>query len=101
MDQQNLTVINNEKQMQFEIHLNDDIGFLQYRFYHDNIALMHTLVPTSLSGKGLASALAHHSLEWAREHKKKVMVYCPFVAAYLKRHPEYNDLIGRQYQKDG
>jgi uncharacterized protein len=34
-------------------------------------------------------------LEWAREKGKRVMVYCPFVAAYLKRHPEYNDIVDK------
>ena len=57
---------------------------------------MHTVVPEALSGKGHASALAHHALQWAKEHKKKVMVYCPFVAAYLKKHPEFNPLIDQQ-----
>ena len=54
---------------------------------------MHTFVPESLNGKGLASELAKYALEWVKIHSKKAKVYCPFVAAYLKRHPEYNNLI--------
>ncbi len=98
MDKEIYTVINNEIELQFEIHAADEVAYLEYRFYKKDIALMHTVVPDSLSGKGMASALAHHALEWAKEHGKPVMVYCPFVAAYLKRHPEYNGLIDKQYQ---
>ena len=79
--------------MQFQINTEGELAFLEYRFYKDDIALMHTLVPDKISGKGISSVLAQHALEWAKEHHKKVMIYCPFVAEYLKKHPQYNDLI--------
>ena len=91
------TIVNNEKQMQFEIELEGDKALLEYRFYKKNIALMHTYVPPALEGRGLGSALAKHALEWAQGRGQKIMVYCPYVAAYLKRHPEYNDLVDRTY----
>jgi uncharacterized protein len=93
----NVKVTNNEKQMQFEVHANGEVARLEYRFYKKDIALMHTVVPDRLSGRGIASILAQHALEWAKEHEKKVMVYCPFVAAYLKKHPEYNELVDKLY----
>jgi len=36
-------------------------------------------------------------LEWAKSHNKKVTVYCPFVGSYLKKHPEYNSLVDKNY----
>jgi len=57
------------------------------------LQLIHTEVPEALRGKGMASALAQSALEWAREHQVKVDVICPYVAAYLKKHPEYSDLV--------
>jgi len=90
-------ITNNETQQQFQISLDEELATLQYRFYKHDIALMHTEVPEKLSGRGLASALAKYGLEWAKEHNKKVMVYCPFVASYLKKHPEYNFLIDKSY----
>jgi uncharacterized protein len=92
-----ISVTNNEKQMQFEVHADGEVASLEYRFYKNDIALMHTVVPDRLGGKGIASVLSHHALEWAKEHEKKVMVYCPFVAAYLKKHPEYNELVDKTY----
>ena len=84
--------------MRFETGEGDDIAYLEYRFYKNiNIALMHTVVPESLGGKGIASALAEYGFQYAREHKKLVMVYCPFVAAYVKRHPEVNELLNREF----
>ncbi len=88
-----ISVSNNSKQQQFEVHANDETAVLQYRFHDDMIWLMHTEVPKNLEGKGIASALAHFGLEWAKENHKKVKVICPFVAIYLKRHPEYNPIV--------
>ncbi|QEC70088.1 N-acetyltransferase [Panacibacter ginsenosidivorans] len=83
---------------QFEVSMDNELAFLQYRFYKDDIALMHTDVPDTLGGKGIASALAVHALEWAKEHQKKIIVYCPFVASYLKKHPEYDYLVDKNYR---
>ena len=95
MDKKPYAVINNEKQQRFEIHERDDVAYLEYRYHKKDVALMHTFVPEALNGKGIASALAHEALEWARANKKAATVYCPFVAAYLKRHPEYNDIVAK------
>jgi len=55
-----------------------------------DIAFMHTEVPEVLSGKGIAGALAVYAFKYAKENNLPVIVYCPFVKTYLKRHPEYN-----------
>jgi uncharacterized protein len=81
-------IVNNENLMHFEIHERDAVAYLEYRFYKKDIAFMHTEVPESMEGKGVASALAAYAFTFAKEYKKPVMVYCPFVAVYLKRHPE-------------
>lgn len=91
------SVINNTAQQQFEVHAEGNVATLVYRFYKNDIALMHTDVPDALGNRGIASALAKFALEWAKEQNKKIMVYCPFVASYLKRHPEYNFLIDKNY----
>jgi predicted GNAT family acetyltransferase len=92
-----ITVKNNTAQQQFEVSENNELAVLVYRFYKNDIALMHTQVPPALENKGIASALAKAAFEWAKEHNKKVMVYCPFAASYLKRHPEYNFLVDESH----
>ena len=92
-------IINNERLMHFEIHEGDSIAFLEYRFYKKDIAFMHTEVPGSMEGKGVASALAEYAFAFAKEHKKPVMVYCPFVGAYLKSHPELKEQLDKEYHR--
>ncbi len=88
-----ISVTNNKEQQQFEVHAEGELAVLQYRFYGDQLWLMHTEVPKKLGSMGIASALAHYALEWAKENQILVKVVCPFVAAYLKRHTEYNPII--------
>lgn len=77
----------------FEIEQNGHIAFLEYNLAGNVLQLIHTEVPKALQGMGLASELAHEALEWAREHGTRVDVVCEFVADYLKKHPEYRDLV--------
>ena len=88
-----IAVANNAKQQQFEVHEDGETAVLQYRSQEGVIWLMHTEVPVKLEGKGIASLLARYGLEWARENHMKVKVVCPFVAVYLKRHPDYLDIV--------
>lgn len=86
-------VINNEQQQQFQLHIDGEIAFMEYRFHDGIIVLMHTEVPDKLGGRGVATALAAAAFDYARKHQLKVKVYCPFVLSYLKRHPELNDMV--------
>lgn len=79
----------------FEIEDHGRIAFLEYSLAGDVLRLIHTEVPQELQGKGIASELAKSALDWAHEHGKKVDVVCEFVDAYLRRHPEYADLVLR------
>ncbi len=93
----NYLVTNNEKNQRFEIVVSGEVAFLEYRFYKGDLALMHTTVPKKQEGKGIASSLAKFALEYAKEMQLKIMVYCPFVGKFLKKHPEYAFLIDRKY----
>jgi len=95
-----LTIINNEQQQQFQVRVEGELAYLEYRLSKGDIFLMHTEVPEKLGGRGIASALAEHAFKYAREHKIPVMVYCPFVASWLKRHPEQRDVLDKKYRDD-
>lgn len=77
----------------FEIERDGHTAFLEYVLSGNILQLIHTEVPDPLQGKGIASELAKSALEWARQNGKKVDVICEFVAGYVKRHPEYRDLV--------
>jgi predicted GNAT family acetyltransferase len=75
-----------------------DVGgktaYLTYRELHGRILdLDHTFVPREHRGGGLASQLTVRALDYARERGYRVMPSCPFVAAYIERHPEHRDLL--------
>jgi predicted GNAT family acetyltransferase len=89
---ENFSVTNNLQNLRFEIDLDGEKAFLEYRWYKDDLALMHTFVPETFEGKGVAGLLAKTVLDWARDKGLKILVYCAFVKSYIKRHPEYEVL---------
>jgi predicted GNAT family acetyltransferase len=92
------SVVQNAEHGQFEIHKDGKVALLQYQESPGRIKLIHTEVPAELEGKGLAAALARHSLACAREKNLRVLPYCPFVASYIKRHSEFLDLVPESHR---
>jgi uncharacterized protein len=90
-------VVHNPEQSRFEIVEDGHTAELVYRLKPGKIALVHTGVPPELEGRGFAKELAVAGLEYARQQGLKVIPLCPFVASYVKRHPEYLDLIDPHY----
>jgi uncharacterized protein len=88
-----MEIKNNPTGKQFEYKEGGETARMEYRFYRDNIALMHTVVPETMKGKGVATALAAYAFAYAQETGKKVMVYCPFVASYVKKNPELESYL--------
>jgi predicted GNAT family acetyltransferase len=77
----------------FELEREGQTAYLEYNLAGNVLQLIHTEVPPALRGTGLASELAQSALDWARERGLKVDVICESVAAYIKQHPEYADLV--------
>ena len=95
-----MEIINNKQQYRFEITLPDgEIAKLEYRWLKGSMVLMHTFVPVSARGKGTGATLVKYVLDYVRKQNLKIIVYCPFVELYLKKHPEYNDLIDAAQKK--
>jgi uncharacterized protein len=76
-----------------EIERQGHVAYLEYTLAGKTLQLIHSEVPEALRGQGLGSELAHSALEWAREQGLKVDVICPSVAEYLRKHPEYSDVV--------
>ncbi|UUR07466.1 GNAT family N-acetyltransferase [Sphingomonas glaciei] len=95
-----MDVIRNEDEQRFEIHLDDGaIGFADYRLGQGKVTFPHTVVPPHHEGQGIGSAIAKASLDWARAEGLQVIPACSFYANYLKRHPEYHDLLDADTRK--
>lgn len=64
-----------------------------YRLAGQVLQLVHTEVPPELEGRGIAGELVDAALAYAREHGLKVLPLCSYVRAYMRRHPETQDLL--------
>jgi predicted GNAT family acetyltransferase len=77
----------------FEIHTDEGTALLTYLRSGSEMEMMHTEVPEALEGRGYGATLAEAALDYARQQGAKVRPSCPFVAAYIQRHPAYQDLV--------
>ncbi len=91
-----MVITHNAAKHQFEHHANGQVAVLVYLLRDGSIYLMHTEVPPSMGGTGVGKAMATAAFEYAKAEQLPVVVYCPFVAAYLKRHPELQELIQKE-----
>ena len=87
------TVRDNAAQHRFELEVDGHTASLYYRLEPGVITFTHTEVPQELSGRGIGSRLARGALDWTRAQGLKVVAKCPFVSAYIAKHPEYGDLL--------
>ena len=86
------TVRDNVERHRFELDVDGEVAFSNYSRSGDVLTILHTEVPKALNGRGIGSTLVRGELEIARAQGLKVVAKCPFVAAYLDKHPEYADL---------
>ena len=92
----NPEVVNDKESSRFTLSRDGHMARLEYQRFPDKVVFTHTEVPRELEGSGVGGSLARTGLEWAREQGLRVVPVCPFVAAYIRRHPEYVDLVRRR-----
>jgi hypothetical protein len=84
----NVIVNDNRDARRFELVMDGQIAFLTYRRTHDALVFVHTEVPPPIRGRHLADALVKAGLDSARAEGLRVVAVCPFVRAYLQKHPD-------------
>jgi predicted GNAT family acetyltransferase len=90
---QPLAIRHEAETRRFAADVGGKTAYLTYRELDGAVLeLDHTFVPREHRGGGIASQLTVHALDYARAHAYRVVPSCPFVAAYIERHPEYRDL---------
>lgn len=88
--------VDNPDLSRYELRSDGEVlGFIDYQLATSAIVLVHTEVDEAHSGKGYAATLARSALEDARARGLRVVPTCPYVASYLRKHPEYADLAER------
>ena len=83
----------NEAQSRFELEVDGAIAFVEYRKTPDTITLVHTVVPPELGGRGIGSKIARATLDAVRAGGRKLIVTCEFIQGFMKKNPDYNDLL--------
>jgi predicted GNAT family acetyltransferase len=69
------------------------VGFVTYRLTPGEITFLHAEIDPTREGSGFGSRLVAGALDDARARGLKVRPVCPFVAAYIERHPDTQDLL--------
>ena len=88
------TVLDVPERERFEIHLDGQVvGFAAYRAKPGLVVFTHTEIADAVEGRGLGSALIRAALDTIRSRGLAVRPDCPFVRAFVARHPEYLDLV--------
>jgi predicted GNAT family acetyltransferase len=89
-----VTVSHHPDESRYEIHVDGKpAGLTQYRRTPGYVNFLHTEIDPAFEGQGLGGRLAAGALEDVRAGGDQVIATCPFIAAYIGRHPEYADLL--------
>jgi uncharacterized protein len=89
-------VSDNPAASRYELHVGTALaGFVEYRLSDGDksISLVHTEVEPAFRHDHLATHLARFSLDDARERGLTVLPYCPYITSWIRKHPEYADLV--------
>lgn len=88
----------NETDFRFEVPTLDGIAYVDYRWSGEMLMLLYIFVPVSLRGKGISSILLEHVLKYTKEKKVKIKVFCPYIAKYIRMHPEHQGLLAQPFE---
>lgn len=86
-------VRNNTASSRYELEVEGALAVANYERQPDRLVFTHTVVPDEISGRGVASKLIRGALDAVRAQRLQIVPQCPFVADFVKKHPEYQDLL--------
>lgn len=88
-----MDVIHDADARQFHVDVEGHRGNLDYILRDGVMTITHTGVPPAIGGRGVAAELTRAALETARSEAWKVVPACSYAAAFIRRHPEFADLV--------
>lgn len=86
-------VVDNRSEQEFTLEVDGEVAVAAYQREGDTIVFTHTAVPPRIEGHGVGTRLIRGALDQARDQGWKVVPQCPFVRAFIDRHPAYRDLL--------
>ncbi|MGJ3508030.1 GNAT family N-acetyltransferase [Enemella sp. A6] len=94
MNEQKRRLVHNHGATQYELLINGvQAGYLDYELSGDLVVMHTTFMSEEYKGQGLGSSIVEAALQDARANGRKVVPRCPFVQAYLAKHPEYAEVV--------
>ena len=96
IDMEKLHITHNSGKNRFETLIDDYPSKLDYIRDGKNFVITHVGVHPELRGQGVAGRLVEVSLEYAKEESLRVIPMCSYAAAYIRRHPEYAELMNQE-----
>lgn len=87
-----MEVVHNQAENRFEIQLDGQLAKLDYMENGDSIVMTHVGVPIEFRGHGIAAIITKAGLDYAKSKSLRVIPICSYVAAYLRRNPQYIEL---------
>lgn len=88
-------LIDNEENNRYEFQIDGKIAEIDYIKSNGEIYFVHTEVPASLGGRGVGSQLAEKALTDVERQDLRLVPLCPFIAGYIKKHPEWKRIVMR------
>jgi hypothetical protein len=93
---ENLEVTHNEAENRFEVWIDGHLSKLDYIIHGNTIVMTHVGVYPEYRGQGIAAKITQAGLEYAKGKSLRVVPMCSYVAAYIRRNPQYSELIKPQ-----
>lgn len=89
-----LSIVDEPDQQRYTARLDEQpAGLIAYVVEGAVIAMVHTEVRPAYEGQGVGGQLARYALDDTRRRGRRVRPLCPFVRAWIERHPDYADLV--------
>ncbi|MCQ9328363.1 GNAT family N-acetyltransferase [Pelistega suis] len=88
-----MTITHHPEKQQFTIEVEGHTAHIDYELANNVMDITHTIVPEAIGGRGIAGQLMEAALNTAKEKAWKVIPSCSYAAVYIKRHPEFADLL--------
>jgi predicted GNAT family acetyltransferase len=94
-----VTVADAPDRSRFEITVDGALaGFAEYHLRPGRIVVTHSEIDDAFQGRGLAGRLTRGLLDTVRERGLEVTPLCPYTANFIRRHPEYLDLVDEKHR---
>ena len=86
------TITHDAAQQRFNTTVDGITGHVEYERSDGVMTITHTVVPSEIGGRGIAGALVKAALEHARSDGLKVVPQCSYADAWMRKHPDYEEL---------